>query len=82
MMGLDIAIEFFKYCSIINGSIIIVSFVIFAFGSNFSYQNNKWLFSGTKEEFKKTIYTVLLYYKMMVIIFNIVPYCVLLIISS
>ena len=80
-MQIDIAIDFFKYCSIINGTIIIVSFIIFAFGSDFSYNNNKWLFSGTKEEFKKTIYTVLLSYKMVVIVFNIVPYVALLLIK-
>ena len=78
-MSPDILIDFFKWCSIINGLIIIVSFIIFAFSSDFSYNNNKWLFSGTKKEFKKTIYTVLLCYKMIVIIFNIVPYFTLLI---
>ena len=81
-MEIDIIIGFFKWCSIINASIIIISFVIFAFSSDFSYKNNKWLFSGTKEEFKKTIYIILLSYKMLVIVFNIVPYFVLLIISS
>ena len=80
-MGIDIAIVFFKWCSIINGVIILISFIIFAFSSDFSYNNNKWLFSGSKEEFKKTIYSVLLYYKMIVIIFNIVPYVVLLMIK-
>ena len=80
-MQIDIAIDFFKYCSIINGSIIIVSVIIFAFGSDFSYNNNKWLFSGSKEEFKKTIYMVLLSYKMVVIVFNIVPYVALLLIK-
>ena len=80
-MQIDIAIDFFKYCSIINGVIIIISFIVFAFGSDFSYNNNKWLFSGSKEEFKKTIYTVLLSYKMVVIVFNIVPYVALLLIK-
>ena len=76
-MSLDILTSFFKWCSIINGLIIIISFIIFAFSFDFSYNNNKWFFSGTKKEFKKTIYTVLLCYKMLVIIFNIVPYFVL-----
>jgi len=80
-MTLDIITDFFKWCSILNGLIIIISFIIFAFSSDFSYNNNKWLFSGTKEEFKKTIYTVLLSYKMLVIVFNIIPYVTLLIIN-
>ena len=49
--------------------------------SYLSYNNNKWLFGGGKEEFKKTIYTVLLCYKMLVIVFNIVPYVALIIIN-
>ena len=80
-MELDVAITFFKWCSIINGLIILISFIIFVFSSDFSYKNNKWLFSGTKEEFKKTIYTVLLCYTMIIIIFNIVPYFVLVMIN-
>ena len=76
-MSIDILISFFKWCSIINCLIVLISFIIFAFSSEFSYNNNKWLFSGTKKEFKKTIYTVLLYYNMLIIIFNIVPYFVL-----
>ena len=80
-MNLETAIVFFKWCSIINGLIIGISVIIFAFSSDFSYKNNKWLFSGSKEEFKRTIYTILLCYKMLVIIFNIVPYFVLLVIN-
>ncbi len=80
-MNLDIMIDFFKWCSIFNGSIIIISLIIFMFSSDFSYKNNKRLFGGSKEDFQKTIYTVLLCYKMLVIVFNIVPYFVLLLIS-
>ena len=80
-MTLDIITDFFKWCSIFNGLIIIISLIIFIFTSDFSYNNNKRLFGGSKEEFKKTIYTVLLCYKMIVIVFNIVPYIALLIIN-
>ena len=79
-MYIDSFIDFFKWCSIINGIIIIVSVVIFSYFSDFSYKNNKKLFAGTKEEFNKTIYTILLCYKMIVLIFNIIPYFVLLVI--
>ena len=81
-MEIDLAIDFFKWCSIVNCLIIIISFIVFSFTSDFSYKNNRWFFSGTKEEFKKTIYVILLSYKMIVIVFNIVPYFVLLIINS
>tara|TARA_Y100001970_G_C13895012_1_gene680661 strand:+ start:39 stop:284 length:246 start_codon:yes stop_codon:yes gene_type:complete len=77
---MEAIIAFFKYCTIINCSILIGSFIIFAFCSDFSYKNNKWIFSGTKEEFKKTTYTIMMYYKMIIIVFNIVPYIALILI--
>ena len=80
-MNFETIVDFFKWCSIINVSIIIISVMIFALFSDFSYNNNKKLFPGDKSEFKKTIYIILLCYKMMVIIFNIVPYVVLLILK-
>ena len=80
-MSIETIIEFFKWCSIVNISIIIFSAIIFLLFPNFSYNNNKKLFPGNKNEFKKTIYFILLCYKMMVIIFNVVPYFVLLILK-
>jgi len=58
-MNIDILIDFFKWCSIINGVIIFFSVVIFSFFSDSSYKNNKKLFSGDKEDFNKTIYIIL-----------------------
>ena len=76
-MNFDIITEFFMWCSIINVSIIFISVIVFSLFSNFSYKNNKNLFSGNQIEFKKVIYTILLYYKVIVIVFNIVPFLVL-----
>ena len=76
-MNFDIITEFFMWCSIINVSIIFISVIVFSLFSNFSYKNNKNLFSGNQIEFKKLIYTILLYYKVLVIVFNIVPFLVL-----
>ena len=76
-MNFDIITEFFMWCTIINVSIIFISVIVFSLFSNFSYKNNKNLFSGNQIEFKKVIYTILLYYKVLVIVFNIVPFLVL-----
>ena len=76
-MNFDIITEFFMWCSIINVSIIFISVIVFSLFSNFSYKNNKNLFSGNQIEFKKVIYTILLYYKVLVIVLNIVPFLVL-----
>ena len=77
-MDIDLIKFFLKWCSILNGIIIIISLLAFSFFADFSYNNNKKLFADTKIKFKKTIYTVLLYYIMIVLIFNLVPYVVLL----
>ncbi len=76
-MSFGTIIEFFKWCSIINVSIIIISVIVFSLFSSLSYKNNKNLFYGNKIEFKKTIYTILLFYVVIVIVFNIVPFFVL-----
>ena len=76
-MNFGTIIEFFKWCSIINLSIIIISVIVFSLFSSFSYKNNKNLFSGNEIEFKKTIYAILLFYVVIVIVFNIVPFFVL-----
>ena len=76
-MDIDLVEFFLKWCSIVNGIIIIFSLLMFSFFSDFSYNNNKKLFADSKIRFKRTIYTILLYYIMIVLIFNLVPYVVL-----
>ena len=76
-MNFDIITDFFMWCSIINVSIIFISVIVFSLFSNFSYNNNKNLFSVNQIQFKKVIYTILLYYKVLVIVLNIVPFLVL-----
>ena len=77
-MDIDLIEIFLKWCSIVNGIIIFFSLLMFSFFSVSSYNNNKKLFADSKIRFKRTIYTVLLYYIMIVLIFNLVPYVVLL----
>ena len=76
-MNWEILINLLKWCAVINISIILISSLIFSFTSKFSYKNNKILFGGNKEDFNKTIYFILLFYTMLVILFNIVPFWVL-----
>ena len=76
-MDIDLIKIFLKWCSIVNGIIIFFSLLMFSFFSDSSYNNNKKLFADSKIRFKRTIYTILLYYIMIVLIFNLVPYFVL-----
>ncbi len=68
--------QFFKCCSIINVSILIISSIIWSLFPGFAYNVNNKLFSLglSKEEHNQIIYKTIGYYKIVIIAFNVVPY--------
>ena len=68
--------QFFKCCSIINVSILIISSIIWSLFPGFAYKANNKLFSLglSKEEHNQIIYKTLGHYKIVIIVFNVVPY--------
>jgi len=75
------ALSFFLWCSIINMGLLMVSFVVFSLGRNFMYRmHSKW-YDISKEQFSALVYAGLMFYKICIIFFNIVPYIVLRIIG-
>ena len=74
-MDIAMMIEFFKCCSIINISILVISSVIIMtsdLGYNVHTRLGFW--EGSKEEHKQVMYSMIGNYKMLIIIFNVVPY--------
>jgi len=71
--------EFFKYCSIINFSILLIASIMTIMTKDFIYNVHSKLgfWEGSKEAHKQSIYSILGNYKILVIIFNVVPYVVL-----
>jgi len=71
--------QFFKYCSIINVSMLIITSIIWSLFPDFTYNINNKLFSlgFSKEEHNQIMYKTLGYYKIVIIVFNVVPYFVL-----
>ena len=69
-------IQFFKCCSIINVSLLIISSIIWWLFPDFTYNINNKLFSLglSKEEHNQIIYKTIGYYKIIIIVFNVVPY--------
>ena len=67
--------EFFKCCSIINISILAIS-TIFIMTTDLGYNMHTKLgiWEGSKEAHKQSMYSILGNYKMLIIIFNVVPY--------
>ena len=68
--------EFFKCCSIINFSILLITFSIIIMAKDFTYNVHSKLgfWEGSKEAHKQSMYSILGNYKIFIIIFNVVPY--------
>lgn len=67
--------EFFKCCSIINISILVISSVVIMtsdLGYNMHTKFGAW--EGSKEAHKQAMYSLIGNYKILIIIFNVVPY--------
>ena len=67
--------QFFKCCSIINISILVISSLIIMtsdLGYNTLTKFGFW--EGSKETHKQTMYSLIGNYKILIILFNVVPY--------
>jgi hypothetical protein len=68
--------DFFMWCSIINGSLLILSFLIFVFAGEWVYRmHSKW-FAISREVFNAALYCFLGLFKILFLVFNLVPYIV------
>ena len=78
-MDIATTIQFFKYCSIINFSILLITCIIIILTKDFIYNVHSKLgfWEGSKEAHKQSMYSILGNYKILIIIFNVVPYFVL-----
>ena len=67
--------EFFKYCSIINFSILAIA-SLFVMASDLAYNIHTKLgiWAGSKEEHKRIVYSIMGIYKILIMVFNLVPY--------
>lgn len=66
--------DFFMWCSIINGSILVLMFLMCAFAGDFIYRIHSKLFPIPKETFNTIIYCFLGIYKLFFMFFNLVPF--------
>ena len=66
--------EFLMWCSIVNVGIIIFSFLILSLARQWVYvMHSKW-FPITEGQFNAIMYSFVAFYKILIIVFNIVPY--------
>ena len=69
--------EFLKYCTIINCSFLLISTITMRTDLIYNVQTKFGIWEGSKEAHKQSGYSILGNYKILVMIFNAVPYFVL-----
>ena len=66
--------EFFKYCTIINVAILLISIITMASDFAYNVHTKLGVWEGSKEAYKQSMYSFLGNYKILTIVFNAVPY--------
>jgi len=80
-MDIQTVRAFFMWCTIMNGAMLAVSFVILACAGDWAYRmQSKW-FPISREAFDVAIYSFLGLFKLFILVFNLVPYLALLIVG-
>lgn len=74
--------EFFKWCTIINVALLILSAIMIIAAPDFIYSVQGQLFLMPREIFDVVLYAFLGLYKIVILVFNLVPYVALRIIEK
>jgi len=80
-MDVQTLTSFFMWCTIINTGMLGLSTILFMIAPDFIYRIQTMFFKISRESFDVIFYSFLGVYKIMLIVFNIVPWFALLIIS-
>ncbi len=74
---MDPLLDFLFWSAVINLGLLLIGFLAFTLGRDFVYKfHGKW-YDIKKDEFNAIIYSGMLFYKICILFFNIVPYIVL-----
>jgi hypothetical protein len=76
-MGLDTARAFFMWCTIIDGALLVFSFLVCAFAGDWIYRIHRRLFPIPRESFNVVIYASIGLLKLLFFVFNVVPFVAL-----
>lgn len=74
--------EFFMWCSIINGALLVLSLAVFVAGREWAYRMHSKFFPITKEAFVLVLYCGTGLLKVLFLVFNLVPWIALEIVTS
>ncbi len=80
-MDIGTLTRFFMWCTILNVGMLALTSIVCIFFADFSFRMNHKYFSISREAFNVAIVCFIGFFKIVVIVFNIVPYVALLIIG-
>jgi hypothetical protein len=80
-MDLQTLTQFFMWSSIINGSLLLFWTAFLMFAPNLVYRTQSFWFAIPQEKFTVIMYGFLGLFKLLILVFNIVPYLALIIIA-
>ena len=80
-MDITVVRALFMWCTIVNGALLILSFVMCAGAGDWIYGMHSRWFPISREAFNVAIYAFLGLFKMFVVGFNLVPYIALAIVG-
>jgi hypothetical protein len=81
-MGIIALKALFFWCTVINGIILLCSSFVCAFARDWLYSIHNKFFDVSRETVSTMLYSFIALYKMLWIVFNLVPYIALLIMAS
>lgn len=79
-MGIDTLTTVFMWCTIINGGLLVLWTVFTAFAPNVVYRTQSMWFPIPRETFNVVMYSFLGVFKIVFLMFNLVPYIALLLV--
>ena len=80
-MDIQTLTTFFMWCTILNVALLSLSSLMCICAGNWVYQIHSKLFSISRETFNVVIYSFIALYKLLVIVFILIPYIALLIVG-
>jgi hypothetical protein len=80
-MNIQTLVTFFMWCTIINGVLFFLTVTMFMLAPDFLYRTQSKLFPIPRETFNVVFYSSLGMFKLILLIFNVIPYIALLIIG-
>jgi len=79
--GYQYGLRFFMWCTIINGAWFVFAALIYVFASDWVYNMQRKSFPVSRDAYNVVIYSFFALFKIVFIVFNVVPFVALLIVE-